>query len=134
MFTEQQLHWVMQGKMFGYPKCCIESFIELRHLKSGRIRKLNGTGFIPCATCNELKTEEQMIEQINKDRNPELEPFCANMLKFTVKWQSGTNEGTVLMSALNGHHAYQLASPALAAISKEKGLMYMNVTVEPKVE
>lgn len=50
--------------------------------------------------------------------------------KFNVHWQSGTKKGTVVVTATDGQHAYVVASPALAAISKELNLMYMNVTIE----
>lgn len=56
------------------------------------------------------------------------------MKEFNVMWQHGTLNGVVTLWAVSGQQAYLLASPALAAISKEKGLMYMNVTVEPRGE
>ena len=54
------------------------------------------------------------------------------MKEFKVEWQSGTKKGNVLVWAEDGQQAYLLASPALAAISKEHNLMYLNVTVSEK--
>lgn len=73
----QQAYWLKMGLLFGYPQCCIESFLELRHLKHGIVMKLYGTGFIPCAKCNITKTEEQLIQEINKNRCKEFKPFAA---------------------------------------------------------
>lgn len=74
--NEQQRHWFKQGMLFGYPDCCIEAFITLNHLGSDA-RKLNGTGFIPCAKCNHTKTEEEMIYEINLNRYLGYKPFKA---------------------------------------------------------
>lgn len=75
--TEQQRHWLKTGLLFGYPNCCVDSFLQLNHLKTGIVRKLNGTGFIPCDRCNIHKTEEEMIQEINKNRCREFKPFKA---------------------------------------------------------
>lgn len=73
--TPQQKYWLKMGRAFGYPTCCIQSFIELRHIEDQVVRKLNGTGYIPCAQCNITKTKEQMIQEINKNRSREYPPF-----------------------------------------------------------
>lgn len=54
------------------------------------------------------------------------------MKEYNVSWQSGTMKGTLTYWALDGQQAYILASPALAVISKEHNLLYMNVTVAEK--
>lgn len=49
---------------------------------------------------------------------------------YRVSWQSGTKTGALNVVAAHEKHAYQKASPALAAISKEHALTYLDVTVE----
>lgn len=70
----QQIHWVAMGLHFGYPKCCIDSFIQLKHINTGP-RQLDGSGYIPCDWCNEHKTTEQLINTINFNRDPSLGAF-----------------------------------------------------------
>lgn len=66
------------GIELGYSLCCIESFIkdivEVRILYRQE-RKLNGSGFIPCSTCDSRLTEEELIETINAKRDPKHSPF-----------------------------------------------------------
>ena len=38
-------------------------------------RKLQGTGFIPCESCNTKYTEEELISKINENRSKILESF-----------------------------------------------------------
>lgn len=73
--TPQQKYWLKMGRAFGYPTCCIQSFLELRHIEDQVVRKLNGTGYIPCAQCNITKTKEQMIQEVNKTRSDDYPPF-----------------------------------------------------------
>jgi hypothetical protein len=44
------------GKYYGYPKCCIESFIESTMLFKNKTRTQikisNNSGFIPCSYCS----------------------------------------------------------------------------------
>ena len=66
------------GAELGYSPCCIESFV--RDMLEVRIpyrqeRKLNGSGFIPCSTCDSRLTEEELIKTINTNRNPEFKTF-----------------------------------------------------------
>lgn len=58
--------WKIRGRYYGYPECCIESFINLEHLGSPD-RKLKGTGYVPCAKCDS-KTEVELIDIINSNR------------------------------------------------------------------
>ena len=66
------------GIELGYSHCCIKSFIkdilEVRILYRQE-RKLNGSGFIPCSTCDSRLTEEELIETINAKRDPKHSPF-----------------------------------------------------------
>lgn len=48
------------GLFLGYPECCIAEFEE--RFRTGDFqrgpRKFHGTGFVPCAACNEKPAEE----------------------------------------------------------------------------
>jgi hypothetical protein len=58
--------WVM-GTICGYPPCCIKDFINYRNYRLSsphwKPRQLDGTGYIPCPSCNE-KTREDLLEAI----------------------------------------------------------------------
>ena len=67
---------IKRGKEFGYPDCCILEFVE------GMVKmfsdvpkvlpkdfKLKGTGFVPCASCNNTKSEDELVDEINSKRN-----------------------------------------------------------------
>jgi hypothetical protein len=62
---EKQEYWTKMGLMYGYPMCCIEEFLIVEIPRP--VRKFSGTGYIPCAKCNE-KTEQVMIDEIEKNR------------------------------------------------------------------
>lgn len=55
------------GRYLGYPDCCINAFCTLAHIGSPK-RKFHGTGFTPCLTCHETKTEAQILEEIDRNR------------------------------------------------------------------
>lgn len=60
------------GQEFGYPKCCIDSFIkDITDARIGRRqdRVFNGTGYIPCATCDVRYSEQELIDNININRH-----------------------------------------------------------------
>lgn len=84
--TEEQrgARWYALGILFGYPICCIQSFLMMEHLGQP-LRKLNGTGFIPCHRCNEEKTEEELVAAINLARQPDLPPFPNGEIKFSPR-------------------------------------------------
>ena len=64
--VRRQNGWEIIGKQYGYPQCCIDEFLQLKHLGDGP-RKLCGTGYIPCVECNK-KTEQELIDVINANR------------------------------------------------------------------
>lgn len=76
--NNRTLHWMLLGIGLGYPTCCIKSFLGLSHITDPTIRKLEGTGFIPCVHCNETKTTGEMVDEINRARNPNLPKFSCN--------------------------------------------------------
>ena len=55
------------GLHYGYPRCCIEEFRKGFGQVDNSAKKLWGTGYVPCTTCN-TKTEQQLIEAINLNR------------------------------------------------------------------
>lgn len=55
------------GKYLGYPSCCINDFMNNFGRKNVIMRKLSGTGYIPCQNCNK-KTENELLFEINKKR------------------------------------------------------------------
>ena len=62
--------FLLSGVYYGYPKCCIEEFIQ--QYESGEYitrgnRKLKGTGYIPCVKCNNL-SEAALKHEINSAR------------------------------------------------------------------
>lgn len=66
------------GLKFGYPKCCISEFIyciEYRVIHLRKTRKLSGTGYIPCKECNSKYTEQELVDNINKNRDKTLTIF-----------------------------------------------------------
>lgn len=80
--VKKDLSFIMDVKQhgveLGYPKCCIQSFVT--DIVDARIayrpdRKLNGTGFIPCSTCDVRFTEEELINKINNTRDASYLPF-----------------------------------------------------------
>jgi hypothetical protein len=63
------------GRKLGYPECCIAYFAvrsiafyfgQLIPIPEGT--KLRGTGFVPCAMCNETKSEAQLLAEIAHNR------------------------------------------------------------------
>lgn len=65
--------WLIRGRYYGYPECCIQSFLNLDHLSDPEPRKLKGTGYVPCKACNK-KSEKKLIETIQSMRRA-LVPF-----------------------------------------------------------
>lgn len=61
--------WTSAGVWFGFPKCCIEAFDQLKHLcKDTENWPLIGTGFVPCEKCATTKTTEALLEEIEANR------------------------------------------------------------------
>lgn len=70
------------GKHFGYPECCIIEFnlhVDNRTFMTRPLRKLSGTGYIPCENCNTKYTTKELIENINKERNDKLPKFSVRI-------------------------------------------------------
>lgn len=75
MTREQQRHFILMGVRFGYPSCCIGTFVT-KPLASNRPwdNPWEGTGYAPCEVCAQ---EPMMTVQgrINSHRDPALSPF-----------------------------------------------------------
>lgn len=73
-------YYSFMGKTLGYPSCCVNEFIE-RHNQnvSAPHRKLCGTGFVPCKSCDLNYTEDELIAIINQSRSQDLPPFSRDM-------------------------------------------------------
>jgi len=57
------------GKYYGYPKCCIDSFIDDTKRTQSQIYVDKGLGFIPCNNCaTKIMNGENTIEQLIKNR------------------------------------------------------------------
>lgn len=73
------------GELYGYPTCCVKSFISdmvdfSRLTDPSRLeRKLIGTGYIPCSECDNNYSEEELIAIINESRDKGLTPFHLNI-------------------------------------------------------
>lgn len=76
--NHRTIHWILMGYGLGYPTCCIKAFLELSHMTDYTVRKLQGTGFIPCIHCNNTKTTGEMVDEINRARNSDLPKFSWN--------------------------------------------------------
>ena len=57
------------GKYYGYPKCCIDSFIIDTKRTQSQIYVHRGLGFIPCNNCaTKIMNGENTIEELIKNR------------------------------------------------------------------
>ena len=73
------------GKTLGYPSCCVNEFIERHNQKINALhRKLYGTGYVPCKSCDLNYSEDELIANINKSRSKDLPPFSLNMKHFLL--------------------------------------------------
>lgn len=77
--TEGEKMVTEDGQKYGYPDCCIESFIEdtrdnNRIFRRGE-RQFFGTGFIPCANCSTNRTHQELIDVINTNRDETIPKF-----------------------------------------------------------
>lgn len=75
MNKDQIKHWIASGIYFGYPTCCIKSFVELKHLDKEWTNKFEGTGYVPCEACAAHLTMLEMQAHINMQRSKDLPPF-----------------------------------------------------------
>lgn len=77
---EHKAFWRVWGKYYGYPQCCIDEMLHFPHTKQGKSfgygryitntsgpRKFDGSGFIPCKSCNKKKLH-QLEREVNNNR------------------------------------------------------------------
>ena len=99
--------WKTLGVYFGYPECCIEAFLT-EDFSIRPTRKLSGTGYIPCAKCNEKYTEEELTENINKNREcptpfPDGGPTFGEEAYATVELDAPLDDDIVEYMVANGY-------------------------------
>ena len=70
ILTEDNKHFIINGLYFGYPSCCIKSFIEGLSLlySSNRFTYsqslfMDGSGFIPCHGCSVKMIKKDLIKK-----------------------------------------------------------------------
>lgn len=64
---------VTLGNYFGYPECCINAFVaDLQSGNSPAARKLDNSGFIPCAECRQkiISNQAAISDLIVNRRSP----------------------------------------------------------------
>jgi hypothetical protein len=67
-------HLKLAGKFYGYPSCCIKSFIStsIPNRTASQLLVHNGSGFIPCPECAEkIIMGQTTLEQLITNR------FCS---------------------------------------------------------
>lgn len=79
--------WQENGKVFGYPQCCIDSFCKTFGFmgadENQREVAQNGFGFIPCPKhAKQILDKEITIESLIKDRDASLPPFPLDNLSY----------------------------------------------------
>ena len=56
--TEEDLNeWHLLGKYYGYPDCCIDSFVRGLHHYHEWERGLDGSGYISCEECSNISLQ-----------------------------------------------------------------------------
>ena len=58
-------YWENTGVHFGFPECCIKSFLDQDYVFENV--KFLGTGYRPCNDCN-TKPYEELVNYINTNR------------------------------------------------------------------
>jgi len=60
------------GEYFGYPKCCIDSYLgpdsALNHVERFEDVPFGETGFVPCRKCATERSEEEVLAEIASRR------------------------------------------------------------------
>ena len=89
------------GEYYGYPPCCIESFLKptsaLHHAVRFEDVPFAGTGFVPCQKCATERTEEEILAEIASRRKcptpfPDdsgAEEFRRNVMRSVVNDPAG---------------------------------------------
>jgi hypothetical protein len=83
--------WEYNGKLFGYPECCIAEFSknpianDRPHIDVVHKSIFAGTGYIPCTKCIG-KNHRQLLVEIDNNRHPDLMPFPNR------KWKKDVNK------------------------------------------
>lgn len=94
------------GEYFGYPKCCIDSYLGPDSALSHAVRfedvPFGETGFVPCHKCATQRTEEEILAEIASRRKcPTPFPNDSGAEQFL----RGLMRATVDDPAADGHYA-----------------------------
>lgn len=98
--------WEIMGFYYGFPSCCIHEFTSrglheiLEDMRSGAVRKLNGTGYRPCVQCNATYTEEELVARINAKRQTK-RPFGN-----AIRWKDSERASRLGVKILNAPEKY----------------------------
>lgn len=58
-----------KGLYLGYPLCCVLAYVARTvHYPLPYVNPMHGTGFVPCQSCAEKYTSEELINKINSQR------------------------------------------------------------------
>lgn len=63
---EDNAWWVFMGKYFGFPDCCIKNFCSGGSKQSSLF---DGTGYVPCSSCNSKITTPQAVQEFTDTIN-----------------------------------------------------------------
>lgn len=68
--------WNHNGRLLGYPECCIASFCNGKRTKEQDEIAAGMKGFIPCPEhAKQIVNGEIKIEDLIKGRDPEIPPY-----------------------------------------------------------
>lgn len=67
LFPTAALKYKFLGCVFGYPPCCVDSFIEGKR-KARDAGDFMGSGFTPCTHCQQTRTTQELVDKVNKAR------------------------------------------------------------------
>lgn len=72
---DQREMWLRNGNYFGYPDCCIDSFLNKKANPNQMILNMN-TGFTPCIECSKKVVRPMDLEKLISNRQCDFEfPF-----------------------------------------------------------
>lgn len=67
--AQDTLHWIGMGRYFGYPSCCIASFLEVFDISEAQEAVHEGHGFLPCHECSvQILEGKKTLASLIRDR------------------------------------------------------------------
>lgn len=123
-------YYTFVGTHLGYPACCIEEFsytVEHDVAHKREKRKLSGTGYVPCATCDHTFTTKQLIDNINETRQKHLPLFSEDMQHYIL-----IDESKKVIGSTYSHKEY-LAFYDDEPYEKNNKLLFVSLTFLKKI-